>query len=107
MAVALAVSAFTTPPLTKQHGIIISITAYKNDHKTPTALSMGAFDWLNKAFSNEVYGDAPETIKASARHILLPTLDNANMVLEELNTGDEGVSFATLANKYSTCPFDC
>lgn len=103
MAVALAVSAFTNPPLTKQHGII-RFTAYKNDHKTPTALSMGAFDWLNKAFSNEVYGDAPETIKATARHILLPTLDNANMVLEELNTGDEGVSFATLANKYSTCP---
>jgi peptidyl-prolyl cis-trans isomerase C len=65
---------------------------------------MGAFDWLNKAFSNEEYGDAPETIKASARHILVQTLDNANMILKELSSNGETTTFAALANKYSTCP---
>lgn len=97
--VALSVNAFTPPT---------SITNKNLHKKTPinssTSLSMGAFDWLTKAFSNEEYGDAPETIKASARHILVPTLDNANMILKELSSNGETTTFAALANKYSTCP---
>ena len=98
--VALSVNAFTPPTAIKQQNGKICTT----NLITTSALSMGAFDWLNKAFSNEKYGDAPETIKASARHILVPTLDNANMILKELSSNGETTTFAALANKYSTCP---
>ena len=69
---------------------------------TPTHLSMGIFDALNKAFTNEEYGAPPEAIKATARHILVPTLEECNQVLEEFSKGE--TSFASLAGKYSTCP---
>ncbi len=67
-----------------------------------THLSMGIFDGIAKAFSNEEYGEPPEAVKATARHILVPTIDECNQVLEEFGKGE--TSFASLASKYSTCP---
>lgn len=46
--------------------------------------------------------DPPEGIKASARHILVPTLEEADMVMEQLSQGDVG--FSALAEQFSTCP---
>ena len=63
---------------------------------------MGIFDGFTKAFTNEEYGDPPEAIKATARHILVPSLDDANKVLAEFGKGE--TSFAALAGQYSTCP---
>ncbi|KAL7439181.1 hypothetical protein ACHAXH_009068 [Discostella pseudostelligera] len=77
-------------------------------HTTPSSrlisapLGMGIFDAFQKAFSNEAYGDPPEAIKATARHILVPSLEDANRVLSEIGKGE--TSFAALANQYSTCP---
>ncbi|KAL3770898.1 hypothetical protein ACHAWU_003207 [Discostella pseudostelligera] len=77
-------------------------------HPTPSSrlisapLGMGIFDAFQKAFSNEEYGDPPEAIKATARHILVPSLEDANMVLSEIGKGE--TSFAALATQYSTCP---
>ena len=70
--------------------------------RSQSSLSMGIFDSISKAFSNEEYGDPPEAVKAVARHILVPTLDDANMVLTEFGKGES--SFDSLAGKYSTCP---
>jgi peptidyl-prolyl cis-trans isomerase C len=70
--------------------------------RTTTPLSMGIFDAFQKAFGNEEYGDPPEAIKATARHILVPSVEDANMVLVEIGKGE--TSFATLAGRYSTCP---
>lgn len=67
-----------------------------------TPLSMGIFDVFQKAFGNEEYGDPPDAIKATARHILVPSLEDANMVLGEIGKGE--TSFASLAGRYSTCP---
>lgn len=65
-------------------------------------LSMGIFDAFQKAFSNEEYGAPPDAVKATARHILVPTLEEANEVLAEIGKGE--TSFAALAAQYSTCP---
>ncbi|KAL9178777.1 hypothetical protein ACHAXT_003908 [Thalassiosira profunda] len=65
-------------------------------------LSMGIFDSFTKAFSNEEYGAPPDAIKATARHILVPSVEEANKVLEEIGKGE--TSFASLAGQYSTCP---
>ena len=59
-------------------------------HTTPSSrlisapLGMGIFDAFQKAFSNEAYGAPPEAIKATARHILVPSLEDANRVLSEI-----------------------
>jgi len=63
---------------------------------------MGLFDSFSKAFSNEEYGAPPEAIKVTARHILVPTIEEANTVLEAIGKGE--TSFAALAGQYSTCP---
>ena len=63
---------------------------------------MGIFDSIQKAFSNDEYGAPPDAIKVTARHILVPSLDEANTVLALVGKGD--TSFASLAGKYSTCP---
>lgn len=66
-----------------------------------TAIHMGFFDVINKAFSNEEYSAPPEGIKATARHILVKTKDELELVYNELESGS---SFATVAKQYSTCP---
>ncbi|KAL7536076.1 hypothetical protein ACHAWF_005371 [Thalassiosira exigua] len=65
-------------------------------------LSMGLFDSFTKAFSNEEYGAPPDAIKAAARHILVPSKEEAEAVLGEIGKGE--TSFAALAGQYSTCP---
>jgi peptidyl-prolyl cis-trans isomerase C len=64
-------------------------------------LRMGIFDGLMKAFDNASYSASPAGVKASARHILVKSKDDANMVLEKLSSG---TSFASVAAQYSSCP---
>lgn len=66
-----------------------------------TQLQMGLFDGLSKAFANEEYGSPPDAVKATARHILVKSTQDAEMVKEKLASGE---AFAGLANQYSTCP---
>ncbi len=68
---------------------------------TPTALQMGLFDSFSKAFSNEEYSAPPEGVKATARHILVKSKDDIDIVLNELQSG---TPFGTVASQYSTCP---
>jgi peptidyl-prolyl cis-trans isomerase C len=63
---------------------------------------MGFFDGIRKAFENAEYAAPPEGVKASARHILVKTRDDADTVLERLKSGT--ANFGTLASEYSTCP---
>jgi len=68
-----------------------------------TALRMGLFDNLLKnAFSNQEFASPPEGVKATARHILVKSKDDANTILDQLSSGKS--SFADLARQYSTCP---
>lgn len=48
------------------------------------------------------YGAPPDAIKATARHILVKTQDDASMVLDKLAAGTS--TFSELAREYSTCP---
>ena len=73
----------------------LSTTAHSS-----SALHMGLFDGFKKAFANEAYGAPPDAVKAVARHILVPTVEEARAVKEKLATE----SFASLAQMYSTCP---
>eukprot|EP00586_Coscinodiscus_wailesii_P010601 CAMPEP_0172508170 /NCGR_PEP_ID=MMETSP1066-20121228/209949_1 /TAXON_ID=671091 /ORGANISM="Coscinodiscus wailesii, Strain CCMP2513" /LENGTH=169 /DNA_ID=CAMNT_0013286039 /DNA_START=85 /DNA_END=594 /DNA_ORIENTATION=+ len=80
-----------TPPLTPSSSF----------SSTPTKLEMGLFDGIKKAFSNEEYGPPPDAVKATARHILVKTPEDAQTVMDEMASG---AAFASLASKYSTCP---
>jgi peptidyl-prolyl cis-trans isomerase C len=62
---------------------------------------MGFFDGLAKAFSNEEYGAPPDAVKASARHILVKSKEDVNVVLDQLKSGEP---WNVLASQYSTCP---
>ena len=62
---------------------------------------MGLFDIFQKAFANEEYGAPPDAIKATARHILVPSIEEANAILQKIASQES--SFAALAGKYSTC----
>lgn len=64
-------------------------------------LHMGMFDGFKKAFTNEEYGSPPDSIKATARHILVKTPEEAKTVMEKLAGG---AAFGSLASEYSTCP---
>ena len=70
--------------------------------RTNTALSMGLMDALNKAFSNSEYGPPPEAVRATARHILVPTKEEAQVVMKMVTTGES--TFEECARDYSTCP---
>ncbi len=67
-----------------------------------SSLNMGLFDSFTKAFTNEEYGPPPDAVKATARHILVPTLEDANEVLGKVAAGE--TTFGGLASEYSTCP---
>mmetsp|Transcript_50067 Transcript_50067/g.121299 ORF Transcript_50067/g.121299 Transcript_50067/m.121299 type:complete len:193 (-) Transcript_50067:884-1462(-) len=69
---------------------------------TDTALSMGLMDALNKAFSNNEYGPPPEAVRAIARHILVPTKQEAQVVMKMVTMGES--TFEECARDYSTCP---
>eukprot|EP00563_Minutocellus_polymorphus_P021374 CAMPEP_0197715300 /NCGR_PEP_ID=MMETSP1434-20131217/500_1 /TAXON_ID=265543 /ORGANISM="Minutocellus polymorphus, Strain CCMP3303" /LENGTH=160 /DNA_ID=CAMNT_0043299375 /DNA_START=22 /DNA_END=504 /DNA_ORIENTATION=+ len=66
-----------------------------------SALRMGLFDGISKAFSNEEYSAPPEGIKATARHILVKDAGQVDVVMERLR---DGAPFAEVAREFSTCP---
>ena len=57
----------------------------------------GMFDFIADAFKNEQFDDR----RATARHILVKTLDECDGVMGEIAAG---LPFAEAASKYSTCP---
>lgn len=65
-------------------------------------LYMGIFDAINKAFENTEYGPPAEAVKASAKHILVPTEGEANIVMKMISTNE--MSFEECAKEFSTCP---
>lgn len=54
-----------------------------------------------KAFENQEYAAPPEGVKASARHILVKSKNDANTVMDKLGSG---ANFGALASEFSTCP---
>ena len=46
------------------------------------ALNMGLFDAFSKAFENTEYGPPAEAVKATARHILVPSKEEAQVVMK-------------------------
>lgn len=64
-------------------------------------LHMGIFDSIKKAFANEEFSAPPEGIKASARHILVKSMEEVDTVMEKLSDGEP---FASVAADFSTCP---
>lgn len=69
--------------------------------QSSTALSMGLFDSISKAFSNQEYGPPPEAVKASARHILVESSGEAKVIMKMITSGEK--SFADCAREFSTC----
>ncbi|GFH48809.1 FKBP-like protein [Chaetoceros tenuissimus] len=63
---------------------------------------MGLFDGIMKAFENEEYGSRPDAVKATARHILVDSEDEAILLMKKLNSGES--SFEVLAKDFSDCP---
>uniref|UniRef100_A0A7S3DVB8 Peptidyl-prolyl cis-trans isomerase n=1 Tax=Entomoneis paludosa TaxID=265537 RepID=A0A7S3DVB8_9STRA len=66
-----------------------------------SSLQMGMFDGIMKAFANEEFAAPPEGIRATARHILVKSSEEVDMVLDQL---EGGASFSSVASDYSTCP---
>jgi peptidyl-prolyl cis-trans isomerase C len=91
----LAFRPSNNPTTTSNNNIIVGKSS------SSVILHMGLFDGLKKAFQNQEYSAPPEGVKASARHILVKSKDQANAVLEKLSAG---ANFASLASEYSTCP---
>mmetsp|Transcript_16204 Transcript_16204/g.33263 ORF Transcript_16204/g.33263 Transcript_16204/m.33263 type:complete len:155 (-) Transcript_16204:378-842(-) len=89
--------------------VAVTLIGYASGFTTPnvpspafsTSLRMGLFDALGKAFSNEEYSAPPEGVKATARHILVKTTEEADEIIERLQGG---ATFASLASQFSTCP---
>ena len=69
--------------------------------ESSSALRMGLFDGISKAFSNEEYSAPPEGIKATARHILVKDASQVDVVMEKIRGG---APFAEVAREFSTCP---
>lgn len=63
---------------------------------------MGLFDAFSKAFENKEYGPPAEQVQASARHILVPTKEEAQIVMKMIASGEQ--TFAECAQEFSTCP---
>jgi peptidyl-prolyl cis-trans isomerase C len=70
--------------------------------KSSTSLQMGFFDSFSKAFKNTDYGPPAESVKATARHILVPTEKEAKVVMKMISSGES--TFAECAQDFSTCP---
>lgn len=81
------------------YGFVPSTRA--NFVESSTSLGMGLFDGIKNAFANEEFAAPPEGLKASARHILVKTLEEADDVMKKL---EDGSTFASLASEFSTCP---
>ena len=52
-------------------------------------------------FCDDKYGAPPDAVKATARHILVKTTDDATMIMDKLASGS---TFNDLARQYSNCP---
>lgn len=70
--------------------------------ESSTALGMGLFDSIAKAFSNEEYGAPPDAVKATARHILVESEGEAKVIMKMISSGEK--SFQDAAKEFSTCP---
>jgi len=81
---------------------VSAFTAGRFAKSKSSSLRMGFFDGLQKAFSNESYSAPPEGKKATARHILVKSLEEVDEVLGKVAEGKEG--FASIAAAYSSCP---
>lgn len=66
-----------------------------------SSLSMGIFDFVSSAFSNEEYGAPPEAVKATARHILVESEGEAKVIMKMISTGER--TFEDCAREFSTC----
>ena len=69
--------------------------------RSNTALGMGMFDGISKAFSNAEYASPPEGVKATARHILVKDKAQIDLIINEI---ESGVTFNKVAQAFSTCP---
>ena len=87
-----------TTTTTKQEGSCIDQNRQRGDVK----LQMGIFDAISKAFENTEYGPPAESVKASAKHILVPTEGEAKVVMKMITTNE--LSFEDCAREFSTCP---
>lgn len=99
--IALILMMMITLPLIAQGFVMIQPIAAVPPSSSQSKLAMGFFDGLAKAFSNEAYGAPPDAVKASARHILVKSKEDVNLVLDQLKSGE---SWNVLASQYSTCP---
>jgi len=66
-----------------------------------TTSAFGIMDIFKGAFNNEAYQAPPEGVKASARHILVPTKALANDLKKQIER--EEITFVQAASKFSTC----
>uniref|UniRef100_A0A7S3PZR0 Peptidyl-prolyl cis-trans isomerase n=1 Tax=Chaetoceros debilis TaxID=122233 RepID=A0A7S3PZR0_9STRA len=87
--------AFTVSSPSRHGGRGMAVTS------SPLTLGMGLFDGISKAFGNEEYGAPPDAVKASARHILVKTTEEATTIMDKMASGS---AFADLAREFSTCP---
>ena len=80
--------------------LLLSVLASKLPASTlaesSSALRMGLFDGIAKAFANEEYSAPPEGIKATARHILVKDASQVDAVMEKLR---DGAPFAEVARQ--------
>lgn len=91
----------TIAPATNQLALpsTTSVVAAKS---SSSALYMGLFDAFSKAFSNQEYGPPAEQVRATARHILVPTKEEAQIVMKMISSGEQ--TFEECAQQFSTCP---
>ena len=69
--------------------------------RTGTELDM--FGWLKEAFSNQEFAEPPaEGVKATARHILVKSLEDITEIKAKIDGGE--MSMEDAARQYSTCP---
>lgn len=77
-------------------------TNARGESSSPSSLRMGVFDSISKAFSNQEYGPPPDAVKATARHILVPSGDEAKVIMKMISAGEK--TFEEAAREFSTCP---
>ena len=80
---AAIVAVATTDAFSNSNSILPTRTS-----NAATSLNMGIFDSISKAFSNEEYGAPPDAVKATARHILVPTEQDAKDVMQKFASGE-------------------
>ncbi|GAX22222.1 hypothetical protein FisN_19Lu291 [Fistulifera solaris] len=88
--------------LLQRHAVAF-IPSHATTTRSSATLQMGFFDNLLKnAFANEKYTAPPEGIKATARHILVKSPEDVDMIMDQLQQGT--LKFTDAARQFSTCP---